>query len=302
MKAPSVYGGLALGPAAEISLIAQRELRRSVRSVKGIILGVLTLVGAFLASYVTVVIEGSDRAKAGATSNAAFVEMKRQALEKVTGDAKLADYIASIPNSLLLFLELTVWLTPLLIALLCFDAVSGELQHRSVRFWAVRTRRSSYFAGKLLGSWALVALITLVLNAIAGSFAVARGYATVGQLATWGARFWVIGVTIAGAWAALATFISSCYRAPILALLTTFAAFFVMWLSGVVGWVERIRQGAETGIAKQMSWYEYLYPNAYDTMLLSPEVPKVMTAAAVLLGFVALVTTCGSLLFARRDI
>ncbi len=51
-----------------------------------------------------------------------------------------------------------------------------------------------------------------------------------------------------------------------------------------------------------MSWYEYVYPNAYDTMLLSPELPKVMTALAVLLGFVALVTTCGSLLFARRDI
>jgi ABC-type transport system involved in multi-copper enzyme maturation permease subunit len=291
-----------LSPAAEISLIALRELRRSVRSAKGIILGVLTLVGAFLASYVTVVLEGSDRAKAGATSNAAFVDMKRQALEKLTGDGKLAGYIASIPNSLLLFLEVTVWLSPLLIALLSFDAVSGELQHRSVRFWAVRTRRSSYFAGKLLGSWALVALITFVLNVIAGGFVVARGYATFGQLVTWGFRFWLVAVLIAGAWAALATFISSCFRSPILALLTTFASFFVLWLFGVVGWIERLRQGAETGMVKEMSWYEYVYPNAYDTMLLSPELPKVLTAIAVLLGFVALVSTCGSLLFAKRDI
>jgi hypothetical protein len=37
-------------------------------------------------------------------------------------------------------------------------------------------------------------------------------------------------------------------------------------------------------------------------MLLSPETPKVLTALAVLLGFVALLTTAGSLLFARRDI
>jgi ABC-type transport system involved in multi-copper enzyme maturation permease subunit len=291
-----------LSPAAEVSLLVVRELRRSVRSVKGIILGLLTLVGAFVVSYVTVVLEGSNRAKVGATTNAAFVEFKRQAIEKATGDAKLAEYISSIPNSLLVFLEITVWLTPLLIALLGFDAVSSELQHRSVRFWAVRTRRGSYFAGKLLGSWALVAIILLVLNAVAGGFVVARGYATFGQLVTWGTRFWLIAVVIAGAWAAVATLISSLFRTPILSLLTTFATFFVLWLFGVVGWVERLREGAETGIAKDMSWYEYVYPNAYDTMLLSPETPKVLTALAVLLGFVALVTTGGSLLFARRDI
>jgi ABC-type transport system involved in multi-copper enzyme maturation permease subunit len=287
---------------AEVSLLVVRELRRSVRSVKGIILGLLTLVGAFVVSYVTVVVEGSNRAKVGATTNAAFVEIKRQAIEKATGDAKLAEYMASIPNSLLVFLEITVWLAPLLIALLGFDAISSELQHRSVRFWAVRTRRSSYFAGKLLGSWALVAIITLVLNVVAGGFVVARGYATLGQLATWGTRFWLIAVVIAGAWAALATFISSLFRTPILALLTTFATFFVLWLFGVVGWIERIRDEAETGIVKDMSWYEYIYPNAYSTMLLSSEMPKVLTALAVLLGFVAILTTAGSLLFARRDI
>ena len=38
----------ALSPATEIRLIAARELRRSVRSVKGIILGIITLLGAFV--------------------------------------------------------------------------------------------------------------------------------------------------------------------------------------------------------------------------------------------------------------
>ncbi len=295
----------ALSPAAEVSLLALRELRRSVRSVKGIILGVITLIGAILASYVTVAIEGTQRARVGAMSNEAFVELKRKAYENIYGDAKLGDYLASMPISLLLFLEVTIWLGPLLVALLGVETVSGDLQHRSVRFWAVRIRRSSYFMGKLLGTWVLVALITLVLNVIAGGFSVARGYVTAGQLVTWSLRFWLVAVVIAGAWAALATFISSCFRSPILALLTTFASFFVLWIFGIVGMIDRMNAGAAEQApvaASDMRWYQYLYPNAYEQMLLSPEVPKVMTGLAVLLGFVAFVTACGSLLFARRDL
>jgi ABC-type transport system involved in multi-copper enzyme maturation permease subunit len=291
-----------LSPAAEVSLLVVRELRRSVRSAKGIVLGVLTLAGAFIVSYLAVAVEGAKRQALGALSNEAFHEMKRQGLEKATGSAKTAEYFAGAPDALLVFLEVTVWLSPLLVALLSFDSVASELQHRSVRFWAIRTRRGSYFAGKLLGNWALVALITLVLNAIANGFVVARGYATLGEVLAWGSRIWLVAVIIAGAWAAIATFVSSLFRSPILALLTTFASFFVMWLFGVVGFVERIREGGAEGMAKEMSWYEYLYPNSYDHMLLSPELPKALTGLAVLLGFVAVVTACGSLLFARRDL
>ena len=46
-----------------------------------------------------------------------------------------------------------------------------------------------------------------------------------------------------------------------------------------------------------MAWYEYLYPNGYDTMLLSPQPGKVLTAAGILLGFVAVVVAGGSFLF-----
>ena len=273
-----------------------------MRSVKGIILGLLTVAGAFIVSYLAVVIEGGKRAASGAMSNEAFAAMKREAAEKITGDAKSAAYFASAPESLVLFLQITVWLAPLLIALLGFDTISAELQHRSVRFWTVRTRRTSYFAGKFLGSWVLMSLITLALNAIAGTFVVARGYASFGDLASWGIRFWLVTVIIAGAWAVIATFVSSLFRSPILALLTTFATFFVMWLFGVVGLVERLREGTMSGIMKEMSWYEYLYPNAYENMLLSPDTPKALTALAVLLGFVAVMTTAGSFVFARRDV
>jgi ABC-type transport system involved in multi-copper enzyme maturation permease subunit len=289
-------------PVTEIKLLVMRELRRSVRSAKGIALGALTLLGAFVTSLVCVWIEGTDRAKGSTESTQAYVEVKRQMLEQATGDASFAAYLASIPTSLLIFLKVTVWLSPLLVALLGFDSVSGELQHRSVRFWTVRTRRWSYLAGKLLGLWALVGLVTLVLNALAGTVALVRGYLTLGELVQWGTRFWFVAFVIAGAWASVATFISSCFRTPILALLTTFATFFVSWIAGAGGFISRQRHASDPGIASHMAWYEYFYPNAYDTLLLSPETTKVLTAFGILVGFVGITLAAGSLVFERRDI
>jgi ABC-type transport system involved in multi-copper enzyme maturation permease subunit len=290
-----------LSPAVEIRLIALRELRRNVRSLKGVALGVITLLGAFVAALACVSSEGAGRASAAA-ENEVYGELKRRAIEKTTGDAALASYIASAPSSLLTFLKITIWLAPLLVALVGFDAVAGELQNRTVRYWTVRTRRSSYFAGKLLGLWGIVALMMLAIHVLADGVALAHGYVTVVQLFTWGMRFWVVGVLIAGAWAAIATFISASFRAPVVALMTTFAVFFALWLCGTVAFASRAMKDLATGVTAAPPWYEYLYPNAYDSMLLSPDAGKALTATVVLVGFVAIVMVGGSVLFQRRDV
>jgi ABC-type transport system involved in multi-copper enzyme maturation permease subunit len=291
-----------VSPALEIRLLATRELRRSVRSAKGIAIGALTLIGAIVTSLISVWIEGTDRQGANIDSTQAYIELKRQLLVKATGDVAFATYLASIPTSLLFFLKVTVWLSPLLVALLGFDAVSGELQDRSVRFWTIRSRRWSYLTGKTLGLWVLVGLVMLVLNGLAGTVALARGYVTPRDLVGWGLRFWWVAFVIAGAWAATATVISSCFRSPILALLTTFGTFFVSWIVGTGGFISRLRFVSDTGIARQMAWYEYFYPNAYDTLLLSPEITRVLTALAILMAFVGVIVAAGSLLFEWRDI
>ncbi len=291
-----------MSPAAEIQLIVFRELRRSVRSVKGIVLGVLTLIGAFVTSLVCVYLEGNRREEVGAATNEAFIEMKRAAIEKATGDSSFAAYAATIPSSLLIFLKVAIWLSPLLIALLGFDGMASDLQHRSVRFWTVRSRRWSFFAGKFIGLWALVGLITLVLNLLAGTVALVKGYVSVGQLFGWGLWFWVVAFLIGGTWAAIATFISSCFKTPILALLTTFGTFFVMWIFGLVGWITRVSDEMNTGVVKDMSWYEYIYPNAYDTLMIAQQTTRILEAAGILVGFILVVMAAGSFLFQRRDI
>ena len=291
-----------MSPLVEIRLIAARELRKSIRSVKGIVLGVLTLIGSIVSILICVWIEGGQREKLGAGSTQAFVEMKRAAIEKSTGDANLAAHLSTVPTSLLLFLKITVWFGPLLIALLGFDALSGDLQHRSVRFWTVRSRRWSFFVGKFFGLWILVSLITLALNVIAGTVALAKGYVTGGSLITWGLQFWLVSLPISATWAAIALFISGMFRTPILGLLTTFGAFFVLWLFGLGGFISRMGDMLEGGDLKAMSWYEYLYPNAYDEMLLSSNPRSIVTALAILIGFAVLVVGAGSAVFARKDV
>jgi ABC-type transport system involved in multi-copper enzyme maturation permease subunit len=296
-----------LNAATEISLLVTRELRRSVRSLKGIILGIITLVGAVLTSLMVVWMQGNDMARAGGAE--ALAEANRKLLEQHTGDAGLAAQVASMPESLRTFLDITIWLGPLLIALLGFDGIAGELQHKAVRFWTVRSRRWSYFAGKVLGLWLLVGLVTLVLNVIVGSVALVKGYVSAGDLLRWGTRFWFVAFIIAGAWAAIATLISSFYKQPIAALLTTFGVFFLLWLANLVGGALRAREALQKAqetmdlpVMPPMHWYEYLYPNSYEQMLLSPDGTKVLTAVAVLLAFVVVVIAGGSFGFAKRDI
>jgi ABC-type transport system involved in multi-copper enzyme maturation permease subunit len=285
-----------LSPVVEVRLVLGRELRRSIRSAKGIVIGALTLLGAFVASLVCVWIEASDR---GGASAQAFAEMRRQYFEKQTGDPVLAAHLATIPASLLAFLKITIWLVPLLVALLGFDAISGELQQRTVRYWTVRSRRGSYFVGKLLGLWTLVGVVILVLNLLAGGVALVRGFLTLGELVGWGVRLWFVAFAISGVWAAIATFISSCFRTPMVALLTTFAAFFVLWIIGLRGFFSRM---SPAGVTQGMSWYEYFYPNAYDVLLLHPDAIRVLTALGILVAGASVIATAGSVLIERRDI
>src|SRR5207249_987603 len=172
-------------------------------------------------------------------------------------------------------LTLTVWLGPLLVAILGFDAVSAEVQHRSVRYWTVRARRWSYMVGKFLGLWAIVSAMTLSMHAFIWILVVARGDATFGTTLAWGLRFWAVTLPISAAWCGIATLVGSLFRSPILALLVTFASFFVLWLAWIIGGVS----GAEPMM--------YAYPNFYEEWLLSPRIERAGLGLAACVAFAA---------------
>ncbi len=301
-----------MSPAAEVSLVVKRELRKSIRSMKGIILGVLTLLVAGVAALISIFQESVLRENLSGAGDWPTVYEKYL---RTTGyDPQTAQYLSHAPMALNNFLMVMVWIGPLLVAILGFDAVAGDVQHRSIRFWTVRTRRWSLLLGKFFGLWALVSIITLTLLTLSGLAVLIRGYVTFGGLLSWGSRFWLISVLIVGAWAALAVLISSRFKTPFLALLATFGTFFMLWVVEAIGWVihaaEFGRQlsdmkhggGGDFPVLAAPSWYQYLYPNTYEDLLLSAHPGHVGAGLAACLAYMIVFVGLATLLFAKKDV
>lgn len=279
-----------MNPLSEIGLVVARELRKNLRSVKGILLLVLSLLGGAGAAFGVAKLEELKRTRLGDMAPDALHAIREETLTQMYGDPNMGKYLADAPEVLLILLNVTVWLTPMLIALLGFDAVSAEIQHRSVRYWTVRSRRSSYFVGKFVGLWAVVSLITFVMHAFIWVVCIARGQGTAAETLSWGIRFWLVTVPISAAWCGLATLVSSQLRSPILALLLLFASFFALWLVWIIGSVSSLHA------------LVYAYPNTYDTWLLSPRFERVLGGLGACAAFAGATMGVGGALFARRDV
>jgi ABC-type transport system involved in multi-copper enzyme maturation permease subunit len=280
-----------LSPAVEIQLLVARELRKSFRSVKGILLAALSILGG---GGVSMAFAWADRIQRehlppGVDAHDLQQELFKKLFEPIYG-AETGRFLSDCPYSLWLMLEITIWLGPLLVALMGFDAVSGEMQHRSVRFWTVRARRSSYLVGKFLGAWIVVLAVTLGMNVIVWLATAAIGGLSLGHVLGWGVRFFLVSVPISAAWCGIATLAGSQFKTPMLSLLVIFATFFVLWMVRVVA-----------GVA-DVQWPALIYPNIYDVYLLSPNAAQ-FGKGLLGTGLIAVLTTvAATMTFARRDI
>jgi ABC-type transport system involved in multi-copper enzyme maturation permease subunit len=280
-----------MNPIAETWLIVLRELRKNFKSVKGIVLVVLSLLGGTSITLLLVKFQQFEIETFGKDVTPEQIhQVREQIITKTYGDPAMGHYLADAPEVLLGMLKLSVWFAPLLIVLMGFDGIASDVQHRSVRYWTVRSRRSSYFVGKFVGLWMTVSAITLAMHLLVWIMCIARGGATPAVTISWGARFWLVSLPISAAWCGIATLVGSLFRTPILALLVTLGTFFVIWLLFVIGDVSK------------MTALVYIYPNYYDAWLLSPRLDRVASGLGVCIGIAAATIGGGSLLFARRDV
>jgi len=276
-----------MSPITEVALVTGREVRRSFRSTKGVLLAVLSVAAG---AGFSMLFAWLDRVKRenlppGTDWRAAQEQFFAQWYAPETGRA-----LASCPYSLWMMLIATLWLAPWLVALMAFDAVSGEMQHRTVCFWTIRVRRPSYMIGKALGAWSAVVAVTLGMNLVVWAVTIALGPWPAANVIGWGARFFAVTLPISAAWCGIATLVGSQFKTPILSLLFICTAFFCLWLLRVTA-----------GFA-QAHWLAYAYPNTFDALLLSPNLAD---AARGLLstGLIALATaTAAALAFQRKDV
>lgn len=278
-----------MSPATEVNLVMLRELRRNFRSVKGIILSVIALIGGTGASLLLVKFQQFKREQFADMSPEDMMAIREKGLAQVY-DPDTAKSLSASPEVLFAVLMLTIWLTPLIISMLGYDTVASDVQYRSVRYWSVRSRRWSYFLGKFVGLFFTISAITLAMHALVWVVCIARGEASAGATFGWGMRFWATTLPMSAAWCAIATFISSLFRVPIWALLVTMAGFFALWLLWVIG----VASGADA--------FTYIYPNTYDKFLLSPHAWRAFTGVGGCAAIAAVALAGGMAVFVRKDI
>lgn len=279
-----------MSPFSEIGLVAQRELRKSYRSLKGVILLLISALGAGAAALVLAYIRKQAEGKVSGEELKAGFE-KFLAADFWYGPGDTASYLSNAPPMLYWIMWGTVWLTPLTMAILGFDGIAGELQNRTVRYWNVRTRRWTYYCGKVLGLWLVVALFTLLIHSLVWLVAMSFAVAPSSMILKWGVRFYLVTVPISAAWCGVSMLVSSNFRIPILALLATCGVFFGLWtLKGIALTIEH------------MDALRWVYPNSYDEFLLSPKPQEILKGVAALFAFMAVSTAAGSFIFAKRDV
>ena len=277
----------------EAVLVAGREVRRNLKSVKGIVLLVLCVMGGVIAALIMVGIQKFDLASAAASqvSDQQVKMLQEMALSRQYGDEAIGKYLVQAPMVLLAATVTGVWLAPLLVALVGFDSISTDLQYRGIRYISIRVNRAAYYVGKLVGLWIVVCLMMLFSHAFIWAVAVGRGSATFSEVLAWGPRFWLVTVAIAAAWCGVAQLIASQFKAPIIALLVTCVAFFGAWIVDAIG-----------VLWSPLHALVYVYPNTYDGWLLSPHIDRVALGALVCLAFMAITSAAGVYAFMKRDL
>lgn len=283
-----------MSPVTEAGLTALRELRRNLRSAKGIAMFALFFLGGAIPSVGQILLGQVVDTK---TMMEAPLDVRQDLFEeflvRLKYDAVTAKHLSKCPPELYTYLfKGALFFLPWLILLVGFDLIAGEIQHRSIRYLAGRARRSAIVAGKALGVWGVVAVMTLVLDTTVCAVMLSRGSYPAGLVLSWGGRIWLFTVAASAAYVGLTALISSFFRTPIVALFVGMAVMFIMLLTG---WIFGKFDATEA-----VSW---AFPTAYESRLLVSADPlRVIAGIAALIGWGAAMVAGAAAIVGRRDI
>lgn len=310
-----------MGALQEIGAIWKGETQRALRS--GRVLALLVLfvlfvglalaVVGFLVHQLNVQFDaqlvrgGADAAQAQAMA----VSAKRQFLAFViTDDVAMQESLAGLPLLLLVVFKLTLRFLPLLIALMGFDQLSGELGPRSIRFLVVRARRDSIILGKALSQATVLAPLLLVSTAlmVGVTRALTPDFAAA-EVAAWTGRLLLASAGLSLAYLALTALCSAVTRQGAVSLLLNLIVLFVIWYLAAQG--EAFRLPGEVAAPDSLTLFKaesplgylrYLSVWHYGSDLLHPQPLRFFTAALMHVGFGLVFLGLAQLWLRRRDL
>lgn len=276
--------------ASEVWLTFLRELRRNLRSAKGIALGGLLLLGGGAVALIYIKISKFAHDKLPPNLTESAKQQLREDLLKNIYSADIAHYLAGAPPILLALFKGVLVLIPLMTLLVGFEQVSGERQFNTLRYYAVRATRSSLVVGKALSIWAIVSMLTGVLGLLVAVAAIARSEATAIDAITWGGRFWLAWAVVIASYSGLTVLASTVARRPVISLFIGLVGFFSLWLGKTL--CEAFRS---------LHSIAYAFPGTYDSWLVTSR-PTEWGAVAILLAWGIGTTALASVMLARSDV
>ena len=301
--------------AREVGLVAQREILRNIRSTKGIAMFALFFLGGLVPAVVRLLISK--------LTDDVPEEILRRGFEKYLStryDDAVAKHVVDAPSILYFLYEGTVMFLPLLVLLVGFDQIAGEVQHRTIRYSAGRATRPSIVAGKALGIWGVVAIMISVLHLTVWLVTLAQGGTGAGAVFGWGIRFTLFSIVCAAAYVGFTSLMSSLFRTPTVSLFAGAGAGFALWLSytlmrGLVGLAERVDEAIKAGtpgaadawqppagLVKVIDSFTWLYPNRYERLLVSPDPLSLVTGLGLFVLWGSVCVAIASFIVSRRDV
>lgn len=278
------------GPAfgREIGLVLLRELVRSLRSAKGIVLALITVVGGVGTTMIGLYVQAKLYQKTGSAQG----KLIREEALKFAYDDAIARSLSEAPEVMFAMFSTTLTTAALLAAFVGYDSVSSELQYRGIRYSTVRARRDTFVVGKLLGTFAVASLMTFVIHAISWLLMLVYGDSPAHVTFGWGPRLWALTLPISLAWCALVTFASSLVKTPILALLMSLLAMLVTWIC----------YGTGRAFKEDYGWLSWVHPGGFDRLLLSPEPAELAKGLGASLAFTAVFLAAAVFVTTKRDV
>jgi ABC-type transport system involved in multi-copper enzyme maturation permease subunit len=275
--------------ARDVGIVAQRELMRNLRSTKGIAMFALFFLGGLLPAVIRLM----ARKLAGDTPEAVGQALFEGYLGKRFSSETTVHYLSNAPQTIYFLFEGTLTFLPLLVLVVGFDQIAGEIQHRTLRYSAGRATRPSLVLGKAIGIWGVVAVMISVLHITVWVVALIQGGqgASAGAVVSWGARVLLFSVVGASAYVGFASLMSSLFRTPIVVLFVGAGVGFAIWLSNKI-----------LGFFPSTEKITWIFPNRYEQLLFEPDALTVLGGIGLFIAWGALCIAASSLIVSRRDV
>lgn len=302
----------------EILVVARHESGRTFKSARVIVLLALYVMFAALILLVVGSIAQALNEQLKTSMEGADPEQAAEAMAKArTGflswfldsDESVLGALQQVPLVVIIVFKTTLFWLPPYVVLMAFDAVSGEVGPRSIRYLTVRARRSSVLLGKFLAQ-ALV-LLVLVFVVDAAIFVYAK---VMNPDFSWGLmvatllKFWLAAIVYSLAYLALTILCSTLFRQWALSLIFNFFALFVFWLMNLVGFAGTHREMLSTGlpgpeqITSPIAYLRYATPSFYSSGLLNPDLQAFLISGGAYAGFTLLFMLVAYAVLRARDV